>query len=346
MEKKKLQKSRISIVIVTWNCADYIRHTIESIKEQTMVDFDILVIDNASSDDTIDILKNNYKDTVKIVQQKQNLGFSKGYNYGIHWTKGDYVLVMNQDVVLDKQFLEYASAFLDAEKDVAAVQGKILHWDSVSNKRKDIIDTCGLVMRPNHQVENLFEGLKSSDIPEDFQKPEQVIPIFGFSGSCVLLRREALETVRFENEFFDEDFFAYKEDIDLSWRLRHANWDIVYLQKAIAYHGRSLKGVRDKKHRTVIGHRKTKSPLYNMMSYRNNLYMLFKNEYFKNILYYFFPLAWYEIKKKVYIILFERSTLRAYSDIWKNFGRMRQKRKKIIKKSKMPPESFRNWVEK
>jgi len=344
MNEIEVKKTKVSIVIVTWNCADYIRHTIESIKKQTMDNFDILVIDNASTDETIDILKNNFGNLVKIVKQKQNLGFSRAYNYGIHWTRGEYVLVMNQDVVLAKNFLEITSNCLDAEAKIAAVQGKIMHWDSVNNKIKNIIDTCGLAIYPNHRVENLFEGRKSDSLPTDFQSHDLAMPIFGFSGSCVLLRRQALEEVRFENEFFDEDFFAYKEDADLSWRLRHTNWDIVYLAQAVAYHGRSLKGINNYSNREIVKHRRSKNALYNMISYRNHIYMIFKNEYWKNIGFYFIYIFWYELRKIVYIILFEQSSLKALIDVVKNFNRMRYKRKQIMKKSKMPASTFRQWI--
>ncbi len=346
MEEQKFHKPKISIVIVTWNCADYIRHVISAIAEQTFTDFNILVIDNNSEDDTVEILQNNFGSIVRIVKQKKNVGFSKGYNLGIHWTKGDYVLVMNQDVVLDKNFLRHAKAFLDYEKKIGAVQGKILHWDIVSNKRVDIVDTCGLVIHPSHKIENLFEGKKEKDISTDYNEEDSAIPIFGFSGSCVMFRREALEDVQFEREFFDENFFAYKEDADLSWRMRHRNWDIVYLAKARAWHGRTLKGINNQSDKEVIKHRKTKNARYNMMSYRNHLYMLLKNEYIKNIIYYFVPLMRYEIKKLGYILFFEQKTLLAFKDIVINFQRMRKKRLFIIKNSKMPAKIFQEWVSK
>ncbi|MGB0757654.1 MAG: glycosyltransferase family 2 protein [Patescibacteria group bacterium] len=338
---KKNKKSSISVVIVTWNAGAYIRHVLTSLLEQTYSKFDVLIIDNGSTDDTVSVIKNNYSDDVKVVEQKKNTGFSKAYNAGIHWTKGEYVLIMNQDVVLESDFLSHCAEFMSSHDVVGAVQGKVLHWNVTQNKRESVIDTCGVNVTKQHSFYNRFEGLRESDVPEC----EEVKPVFAFSGSLVLLRRSALVDVSYKKEYFDEDFFAYKEDVDLSWRLRHAHWDIVYLPTARAYHGRTLSSKGNHNDRSyLMQNRKKQDPFLHMISYRNHLSTLIKNQQTKNILLYAPYIFWYELQKIVYMVVFERSTFKGIFSFIKQLPKTLKKRKRILENSHLKSATFKEWT--
>ncbi len=334
----QFKKKKVSIVIVTWNAAKFIPFVIDSIEKQNFKDYEVLVIDNSSLDETVNILSQKYKDKVKIVKQKKNLGFSKAYNLGIHWTRGEYILVMNQDLVLDQDFLYESVNFMDKNTRVGALQGKILQWEVASNRRKDIVDNLGVDIYKNHSFVNRLEGERSPKLEKN------AVAVFAFSGSCVLLRRQAVEEIKFKQEFFDEDFFMYKEDIDLSWRLRHKNWDIVYYPLAIAYHARTLKQGRGNGDLAIIENRRKKKKYLNYISYRNHLYLLFKNEFGQNFLFYFFPIFWYEFKKVIYVCLFEQYSLRAWLDFFVKLPTMLAKRRQIFVNTKLTPKELRLWI--
>lgn len=336
--QQKPDKKKVSIVIVTYNAENYIPYVLASVEKQTFRDFNVLVIDNASLDQTVDLLQTKYFPLVKVSKQKDNSGFSRGYNLGIHWTDGDYILIMNQDVVLDSDFLELAVKFLDCHPRVAVLQGKIMQWEFVGNRKKDIIDNIGVAIHKNLSFTNRLEGEAS---PKQESSAEAV---FAFSGSCVLLRRSALKQIVYQQEFFDELFFMYKEDIDLSWRLRQAGWDIVYLPTAVAYHARTIRRIGKNTNREIAANRYNKNHFFNYLSYRNHLYLLLKNLSLKTFLQYFFPIIWYELKKLLFVILTEPKTLKAYYEVLVNIREIRKKRKRIFSASKLSAADFSTWI--
>lgn len=342
-QTSKHNTALVSIIIVTWNAASFIRHTIDSLREQTFTDFDVLVIDNNSDDETVSILKNKYADIVRVVKQKNNTGFSKGYNAGIHWTRGKYVLVMNQDVILEPEYLEQVVAFMEAHNEVGAIQGKILHWNIAHNKKEKILDTCGISITKAHAFISTYEAENESVLPD----VSEASPVFAFSASLVFLRRYALESVQYKQEFFDEDFYAYKEDIDLSWRLRHAHWDIVFLPTAVAYHGRTLSksGTAHTDRRAIRELRSKQNPFLHTLSYQNHLLTIIKNQHSELVRKYFFSIFWFELQKCIYALLYERSTLKGWFGIIRLLPKIRAKRRAIFKKSKLDPDAMNSWIE-
>lgn len=328
----------VSIIIVTWNAKKFLPFLFDSIEKQTFKDFNVLVIDNASLDNTAGIINDKYFPLAKVVRQKNNSGFSKGFNLGIHWTSSKYVLILNQDLVLDSEFLEVAVDFMNKNSKVGALQGKILQWETAGNKKLDLVDNLGINIYKNHSFLNRHEGEKSPKLEKNAR------PVFAFSGSCALLRRQALDEIKYKQEFFDEDFFMYKEDIDLSWRLRHKNWNIVYYPPAVAFHSRTLKNTVCKDNLSIAAHRYTKRKQLNYLSYRNHLYTLFKNQFYQNFIFYFFYIFWYEFKKLIFIILAEPGSLKAWIDFLINIFKFYKKRRYILKNSKLKPADLRSWI--
>jgi GT2 family glycosyltransferase len=339
--------AKIDINLVIWNGKKYLPFCIESIFRQSFKDWQLNILDNGSTDDSVKYLKEHYPN-LKVVILKENTGFAQGHNKLLSWTNSDYVLCLNQDVILDKDFLKNSLTLLDTKKNISSLSPKIYHWnfekldigDIVEPERArelldigqtDIIDTCGFKLFKNHQVVDWGQGEK------DQEKLNKQKEIFGTSGACPIYKRKALEKIKIENlpsqlsktergEYFDEDFFSYKEDVDLAYRLQLAGYKSYFLPTAIAYHDRSIK-----KGNSIIQNRKVKSTWINQYSYKNHLFCIIKNEFSKNLLKYFWPIFWYEFKKLIYILFFEKQTFKFFLLNKKQIKKMKIKRKYIFK---------------
>ena len=321
---------KVSVNIVTWNGEKYIESCIQSVLNQTFQDFSVLIIDNGSTDATVSLIKERFPQ-LKVVLSKDNTGFSKAHNKAIHWTSSDYVLCLNQDVVLKKDFLEKAVNFLDSKKDAGAIAGKLLKLHEEIGD--DLIDSCGLQLKKNFLALDIFEGEK------DEGQCNALKEVFGVSGAAPIYRREALASVKYKEEFFDEDFFSYKEDVDLAIRLRYLGWKAYYLPDSCAYHVRTVGRDANKKIRMA---RKFKSDFANFYSYRNQL-LLLKKDLPKKKLKYIFPVFWYEFKKFVYVLFLEHKSWKAWGEYFKLKKTMKEKRLWIREKRVVTDAEVASW---
>jgi len=344
--------SKVSIQIVTWNSLKFLPDCLESIFNQTYKDFSILVIDNASNDGTIEFLRKNYPQ-IKILRNNKNLGFARAHNQGIKLSQGaDYIFIINPDIILEKDFLEKILKIIEKDKKIGAISGKLLKIytsePEINEKVKTkIIDSTGLKIFKSRRIIDRGEG------ELDQKQYEKIEEVFGLSGACLLLRLAALEDIKLKiencklkicEEYFDEDFFSYKEDIDLSWRLRLFGWKIIYFPEAIAYHYRQVFGTKNKI-KEIIKRRREKSPLVNYLSYRNHLFCLIKNDFLINFLKDLPFILFYEFKKFLYLIFFEQKTLKAILEVFKKLPKMLKKRKYIMKNKKIFPKEIKKWME-
>ncbi len=343
--------AKIDINLVVWNGKKYLPFCIESILKQTFQDWQLNILDNGSTDDSVKYLREHYPN-LKVVALKENLGFAKGHNKLLSWTNSNYVLCLNQDVILDKNFLNNSLKFLEKKKNIGSLSPKIYHWNfkklDIGNTieperarelldigKTDIIDTCGLKIFKNHQIIDIGQGEKDK---EEFQKQKE---IFGTSGSCPIYNKKALEKIKIENEYFDEDFFSYKEDIDLAYRLQLAGYKSYFLPQTIAYHDRSIK-----KGTSIIKNRKIKSDWVNQHSYKNHIFCIIKNEFKKNILKCFPYIFFYEFKKLIYILFFEKQTFKFFLNNKKQIKKIRIKRKYIFKNIvRIKSENLSKWYD-
>lgn len=322
----KYKKAKLSINLVTWQAENYLFNLGRSIVTQSFKDFSVLVIDNASLDKTTSFLKENYPQ-FKLIVNKNNNGFAKAHNQAIHWTDSQYILCLNQDIILTKNFLKICLDFLDKNPEVAAVTGKLLRYDNKENKSTDIIDSTGLKIFKSHRIIDRDQGNIDNGLTR--QQSEEV---FGVSGACPIYRREALEKIKVGNEYFDETFFNYKEDVDLAFRLRLNGWKAFYLPKAVAYHCRSTQQPdKNDKNKEIAKNRRRKNKYVNYYSYKNHLALIIKNEFLKNIIRCAPHIFFYELKKLLYVLFFEQKTLMAFVDFIKLLPAYLKKRK-IIKK--------------
>lgn len=246
-----------SIVIVNFDGARYLGECLEAIRRQTYADgVEIIAVNNRSTDGSLGFLQGQ-KD-VRVIDPGSNQGFSRGQNLGILASRGEYVLCLNFDCFLEPDFLQRVAEVFQSRPDVSAVSGRLRKL--VDGKKSDYLDSTGISF---HRCLPADHGEWATDDPS-WQIPG---PIFGPSGAAACYRRKALESVRYEDEYFDEDFFIYCEDIDLAWRLNLAGWRSVYQPAALAYHER--------------GSTRKQSPWerrnYFITGFRNRLLAMYKN---------------------------------------------------------------------
>jgi GT2 family glycosyltransferase len=325
LEFKTVNHPIISAVIVTWNSADTIRLCIDSIFEQKGdFELEVILVDNASSDQTL-AYANQYPQ-VKQFLNPTNLGFCRGNNIGIAQAQGDYILLLNPDARLTPDYLQTIIPIIESDQDIALITGKVLlmspDGQPVLRDGLPIIDTVGIRLKRNRQAEDIGRG------ETDRGQYEQPGKVFGVSGAVCLCRRQALEDAMVEGQVFDEALFAYKEDVDLSWRLRLLGWKCYYTPNAIAYHSR---GWRPKTNRNQIPR------MTRYYSFRNRRLVILKNDSLSQFLQDFLHIVAFELASFGYALFREPFLLKAYREILTNLPLIRRWRKAIHQhKSRLP----------
>ncbi|OGL34593.1 hypothetical protein A3F65_00655 [Candidatus Saccharibacteria bacterium RIFCSPHIGHO2_12_FULL_47_16b] len=212
---------KVATVVLNWNGASIIEPTLRSLKNQTIAT-EIVVVDNASTDNSVELIEKKFAD-VTLLKNRTNLGFAGGVNTGIRYAldKGfDYVALLNNDAVAEKNWLKHLVEALDKDSKVGIATCKFLRTD------KKTIDSTG----DFYTIWGLpFPRGRDQEDSGQFDKPEMV---FGASGGASLYRAKMLKQIG----LFDEDFFAYYEDVDISFRAQLAGWKVAYVTKAEAYH--------------------------------------------------------------------------------------------------------------
>jgi GT2 family glycosyltransferase len=344
---------KVSIHIVTWNSMRFLPDLLKSIMGQTYRDFNVVILDNASTDGVEAFVREAYPQMV-FIRNARNLGFSVGHNQAIryaieHWPEAElsnrFILVTNPDIILTPTFLEELVAATRIHPEVGAFGGKLLRafgenlGDEVLKEvvRSQRLDSVGLNPHRNGTVTDRGAGELDEGQYEQSQK------VFGISGALAFLRASALEDVRFGDEVFDQDFFAYKEDVDLAWRLQHAGWDAMYVPRAVAYHYRGMYGAEKSGLWKRLRNHREKSLLRNLYSTRNHWLMLLKNVRLSQFFLSVFWIVTYELARLMYILLFERTGWQALRETVGLSPRMWRKRRATLRHAKRPAKEVRKW---
>jgi len=337
----------VSISLLTYNGSRFIGDCLKSVLAQTYSRIELLIIDNASEDDTLartqeTIAKENPNFPVRIISGQKNLGFSAGHNLGIRESRGEFILCLNQDVILASDFIKRAVEFLEKNKEekIGALQPKLLRLGA-DDQKTDIIDTTGLVPLKNRRIIARGQGTQDKG---QFEKEEE---IFGSDGAAPIYSRKALEDVKIsldgKEEYFDEDFFVYKEDVDLSWRLRLAGWKIFYVPNAIAWHSRSAGDSAATSYLAVIKERLKINKFAKYASFKNQRLMQIKNEQIPLLLKHSPQFLAKEFASWIYVILFERFTWKAIKDLFAQAPRAFKKRKIIMSHMNISARDMKKW---
>lgn len=210
------QADAVSVVIANWNGAGFIRQCLDAVFAQTRPADDVVVIDNGSTDGSAALIRTQYP-AVRLIERPTNEGFARGYNLGISQTHSGYILILNTDVFLDRDFLCRALKAIQQASDIGSVAAKIYRAGS------DQIDNVGQYLQPWLKVANS----KNSTAPAF---------VFSGSGAALFCRKAMLDDIAENGAFFDEAFFLFWEDTDLSWRAQLRGWRCVFAPDAIAHH--------------------------------------------------------------------------------------------------------------
>ncbi|MCM8773306.1 MAG: glycosyltransferase family 2 protein [Candidatus Omnitrophica bacterium] len=214
---------KVGCVVVTYSNEAGLFQCLDSLIDQTFILEEIIVVNNGK---VIKDINNRYP-SVSVVDNEKNLFYAGGLNQGIKMSRSDFILCLNDDVVLEKNFLEEALKGFDKDERIGMVSGKVL---SISNNR--IIDSTGLFLGRNRKpLERGYQCLDNGEYDrEGF--------VFGVSGAVGLYKREMLEDIACEGDYFDSTYKMFYEDIDLCWRAQRKGWKAYYLPEAVAYHQR------------------------------------------------------------------------------------------------------------
>jgi GT2 family glycosyltransferase len=218
-------------VVVNWNRKDLLRVCLESLAAQTFTDFEIVVVDNGSSDGSVALVEELARSSprpIRLVQNSENRGFCAANNQGFAASQSEYIALLNNDAEAEPGWL---AAMFEAirvkpavgESDVGMVASKILVWEDPR-----IIDKCGHLIYPDGQ--NRGRGSGQLDQGQFNRQEEALWP----DGCAALYRRAMLNEVG----GFDEEFFAYADDAELGLRARIAGWTCLYAPGAVVRHHR------------------------------------------------------------------------------------------------------------
>lgn len=314
----------LSFVIINWNSGSLLPLCIPTLLEQKGINVEVILIDNNSKDNTKEIIE-NVPTEVNVIFNKENLGYSGAANQGIELSKGRYVSIINPDVLLSDTYGLDIIKVMEKETNVAAATGKLVKYDFNNKKSLKVIDTTGIELTNNFKIYD-----RGQNCP-DLDKYDNSTRVFGVSGAAPIYRKSALEDVRIDNEYFDEDFLAYKEDIDLSWRFRKYGWEIIFVPQAFAYHGRAVGRNGNGGLMNYVKHRKSQSQFVRKLSLRNHYCLLVKNLSKNDFDYDVKLLIKQEIKRLLYCIIFELKTLSGLFEFFSMYPKMLQKRRVINK---------------
>lgn len=317
----------VSVTIVTYNSGRYIKRCLESVLAQKGPQVEIVVIDNNSTDGTRDILE-RYEDRCTIVLNHTNIGFAAAQNQAIQLSRGNWVLTLNPDVLLMPYFIQ---ALLEAgrlDNRIGTVCGKLLAMSpDFDIDAKPRVDSTGIYFTPN--LRHLDRGSRQIDNGH-YLKREYV---FGATAAAALYRRTMIDDISINGEFFDTEFFVYREDADVAWRQQIMGWRCLYTPYARGYHVRAV----------LPGNRRALPREINMHSVKNRFLMRIKNMTADLYKRYWLPVTARDLVVVGCCLLYEHYSLRAFWKVLRLWRSALDKRRQIMARKRVTDEYMAAW---
>ena len=211
----------ISVIIVNWNGLKWLKPCLDSLYNQTYKNFEIIFVDNASTDKSVELIEKNYPQAI-IIKNKENLGFAEANNMGLKNARGKFIFLLNNDTVLEKNCLEILLKTIKKIPNAGILQPKILLMN-----QSDKIDNCGLCLTNVFQI-----NLRGFGSDQALTKYNRAQPIFSSSGAALFFKKEVADKIG----LFDKDFGTYFEDIDFCQRAWLAGYECWYCPETKVYH--------------------------------------------------------------------------------------------------------------
>lgn len=255
----------LSVAIINLNGRKYLKRCLDSLFKQTYGDFEVILFDNASRDDSVDFVRKNYPG-VRIVANEKNIGFAPAINRCIDLSAGKYFMSLNADIYLTDTFIHEMIKTLEGDGSIGSVTGKMYKM-TPDGELKDSLDSAGHFIKRDRKVIGTRVGFPYMD--DEYNSRYQFV--FGAPASASIYKREMLEDIKVGEEYFDNDFFAFFEDIDVDWRALLRGWKCRYTPNAVGYHVRGGTGVR-------------KNPRIEALLLRNGYLTIIKNDNLLSVL--------------------------------------------------------------
>jgi len=215
---------RLSVVIVNWNSRDDLAECLDSMRTQTHRDLEVIVVDNGSEDGSVDMVRARYPE-VKLLEERENLGFAEGCNRGIAVATGTWIATLNNDAVAEPRWAEALVVVAQsAPPELGMLQSLMLF-----KQRPDVVNSTGIELDRHGSGVDRGEGASRADA----QRPEE---IFCCCAGAAAYRRTMLDRIKLSSGYFDQHHFMYSEDLDLGWRARLAGWSARYVPDSVVFH--------------------------------------------------------------------------------------------------------------
>jgi len=320
-----MEPHSISIIIVNWNHGHYLKRCLDCLFEQEYKHFEIYIVDNGSQDGSPLQITNDYPE-VNCWIFPSNRGFSKAFNWGVNHTNSEFVLSLNPDVFVSQGFLQEMVSAMCIDDSVGIVSAKLLRFDEPPR-----LDSTGLFINRSRRPYDRGQG------EIDSGQYDKSLQIFGACGAAALYRRSMLVEIALGNEYFDEDFFSYYEDVDLAWRAQLMGWSCRYAPHAVATHVRGWGDTLRKRKGTSVDNYGPRLAL------RNRYLMIVKNDTLRYFLLDFPLILFSELPRIFYMVIFAPDVLFGLKDIVLGIKTAFNKRKLIRKQKKISDTSMRSW---
>ena len=317
----------VSVLLVAWNSAPFLPACFASIDRQEYRDLEVIVVDNASTDATHDLLRTR-ESQWKVIYNDRNFGFAAAQNRAIRASRGEWLLCLNPDVMLAPDFIRRLAEAGDSHIEAGSVCGKLLRWnpDAVPPQTQ-VIDSTGIYFTRN--MRHLDRGAEEIDHGQ-YDRAQWVA---GATGAAAMFRRSFVEAVSVAGEFFDEEFFAYREDADLAWRAQLMGWKCLYEPSAVAWHVRRVTPER----RESLPH------AINWHSVKNRFLMRGKNASGWLCWKLFWPVAWRDLMVLGYALLRDWRMMSAVVYPLQHLSGIRDKRESIQARRRVSDRDLLWW---
>lgn len=303
---------KTAVVILNWNGRNFLKKFLPNVIKYSQADAEVIVADNASTDDSIEVLKNEFPE-VRIIQNNINGGFASGYNTALKQVEADYYILLNSDIEVTENWIRPLIDLMEKDEQIAACQPKIRAYHApekfeYAGAAGGYLDKYGYPFCRGR----IFQSLE-----KDNGQYDQVTEIFWASGASLFIRADLFHKIG----GLDDDFFAHMEEIDLCWRLKNEGFKIMFCPDSVVYHvgGGTL---------PKTSWRKT------YFNFRNNFYLMYKNlpqqRLFKTFIARLFLDGVAAMKFLIQGGLKDAfAVLRAHISFYKNFKTINRKRKQI-----------------
>ena len=250
-----MSQAQIAVVILNWNGRTFLQKFLPSVFFHTPEWVNVVVADNGSTDDSVRFLKDQYPQ-VKLIELHKNHGYAGGYNLALQQIEAEYFVLLNSDIEVTEQWLEPLIDYLESNKQVAAIQPKMLSWHQrkhfeYAGASGGFIDLLGFPFCRG-RIFNVLE--------KDNGQYDDGTEVLWATGACLVVRSEAF----WQAGGFDDRFFAHFEEIDLCWRLKNKGWAVSVVPQSAVYH-------------VGGGTLPKNNPLKTFLNFRNSLWCLAKN---------------------------------------------------------------------